>query len=92
MAFMHGQEGVVRRALHCVDVFGASRRVEQAWKAAGYCAAGFDIKLSNRHDICSERGMKTLLALGLQQLELSLAVKVLSLRILDVDFFMMYCI
>ena len=63
---------VIERTLHCIDVFGASGRVSKTWERAGYSAESFDVKLSPRHDLCSEQGFKTLMTLGLKNLKLSI--------------------
>ena len=70
--FVDVQMGVLVRALHCVDCFGASGRIRQTWEKAGFSALGFDIKLSQGHDLCSESGLKTLLTMGLQKLGFNL--------------------
>ena len=44
-----------------LDVFGASCRIAETWRAAGYRAFSYDIKLSKNHDICTEDGFKLLL-------------------------------
>ena len=52
----------------CIDVFGASGKVAQVWKDHGYSAIGYDIKLTRQHDICTQRGFKCLLSMGLGKL------------------------
>ena len=61
----------LQRGLHCLDIFGASGRVKHTWEDAGFRAAGFDIRLSNSHDICGETGVKILLRMGLESLEVN---------------------
>ena len=58
----------------CLDVFGFSQRVSGTWKRFGFGARSFDIKLDKKNmDICSERGVRTLLSLGAQSLGLGAA-------------------
>ena len=59
----------VEQIYDCVDVFGASQRIVDTWMDAGWNAIGFDIKIDQSHDVCSERGVKTLLKMGLQLLD-----------------------
>lgn len=58
----------VDQTISCLDVFGASKRVADTWQDAGFKASSYDIKLSHEDDICSERGCKKLLHMGLQPL------------------------
>ena len=50
----------------CLDVFGASERVQDTWMDSGYQASSYDIKLSNDNDICAFNGFHTLMKLALQ--------------------------
>ena len=61
--------GVVERAYQCLDLFGASQRVQKTWERSGYKGLAYDIKLCKDHDLVSELGFKTLLYMGLQLLE-----------------------
>ena len=63
---MRQTAGQVNQVFHVIDVFGASRRVEQTWLDAGYEATAFDVKISRTHDICTQKGVKTLLRMALQ--------------------------
>ena len=58
--------------IQCLDLFGASGRVAQTWTDAGYGAMGFDIKLSNEHDLTQETGVKKLLTMAMQFLALNI--------------------
>lgn len=55
-----------RRVYQVIDLFGASQKVSNTWKQEGFNAAGYDIKLSTSHDICSENGFRELLKMGCQ--------------------------
>ena len=48
-----------------LDLFGASGRVAAAWEHAGFNAVGYDIKISQAHDICSRSGFECLVRQGL---------------------------
>ena len=69
--FMRGTRDL-QRGFHCLDIFGASGRVKNTWEDAGFSAAGFDIRLSDSHDICGETGVKILLRMGLESLDVNL--------------------
>ena len=53
---------------HCLDLFGATRRVSSTFKRSGYQAVAYDIKLSPKCDVTSEDGFKNLMKLSSQQL------------------------
>ena len=59
-------QGTVARTYDCLDMFGASQRVAQTWKDAGYRAIAFDVKLSKSHDLCSKKGVQVLLRMALE--------------------------
>ena len=47
-----------------LDLFGASEKVLQTFKSAGYEGCSYDIKLRPSNDICSKTGFETLARLG----------------------------
>ena len=49
----------------CLGTHGEFRK---CWRAHGYSASSYDIKLNTDHDICTERGFFQLLQLGCRQL------------------------
>ena len=55
------------RNLDCLDLFGASGRVAETWKANGKAATSYDIKIGGKeHDITSRVGFFWLLAASLR--------------------------
>jgi len=56
-----------RRDLSCLDLFGASGAIKNAWSRNKKKAELYDIKTNGpQHDICSEGGFENLLQLGLR--------------------------
>lgn len=49
----------------CVDVFGASCRVADTWRDAGYQAISYDVKIDRAHDLVSANGFRTLMTMGM---------------------------
>lgn len=70
----------VTQTYACLDLFGASGRVADAFISKGYPAVSYDIKLSAAHDVCSEHGFKYLCALGLEFLGCSIGFSWFSLN------------
>jgi len=58
--------------IHCLDLFGASGRIAGTFVQAGYKALGFDIKINPLHDITQESGLKELIRVGMQLLDIEL--------------------
>ena len=67
---MQSTGAALQLSIDCLDIFGASGRIKQTWEDAGFASLGFDVKISEDHDLCSETGFYTLLHMGLQQLVL----------------------
>ena len=67
-AWIESTAGTVANIYDCLDMFGASQRVAETWKTAGYRAIAFDVKLSSSHDLCSQKGVKVLLRMALELL------------------------
>jgi hypothetical protein len=67
-AYAQGLNTRIDKVYHALDVFGASERVSNTWIKHGYSSTSFDIKLSSKHDVVSETGVKLLLQMGVQRL------------------------
>lgn len=53
--------------LHCLDLYGASMNIKEAWQRYGDSGAAYDIKSGGRsHDVTSRVGFMVLLELGLR--------------------------
>ena len=65
-AFMRTTAKIVTNNIACLDLFGASGKVKSTFEDAGYRSLGYDIKISENHDITAVHGVKTLLAYGMR--------------------------
>lgn len=56
-----------RRDLHCLDLYGASMNIKQAWQGSGCTAASYDIKTGGQsHDVTRREGFMVLMDMGLR--------------------------
>lgn len=49
------------------------KKLRNCWREKGFSSISFDVKLSRRHDVCSEAGFFCLLEFGCRQLAVSSA-------------------
>lgn len=64
--FVKETVATVDPTLHCVDIFGASKKIMNTWISHHYSAQAYDIKLDRRHDITSQCGFRMLLKMLLK--------------------------